>query len=154
MNISMYLCVLTQSIFFSTFLVRIGHEVLPKEKGFILDILDDVFFYIKQGKTKFNRPDLSHDEFFELLEPFFKSAFESLGESLDESDFRRFTKSLPQNPHPVILRNLIKSFSDELLATCSTDLTKMLQKVYGDQKYPLYKMMLSRLTNVRFPQSK
>ena len=77
--------------------MRIGHEVLPKEKGFILDILDDVFFYIKQGKTKFNRPDLTHDEFFELLEPFFKSAFESLGETLDESDFRRFTKSLPQN---------------------------------------------------------
>lgn len=51
----------TESIFFSTFLVRIGHEVLPKEKGFILDILDDVFFYIKQGKTKFNRPDLTHD---------------------------------------------------------------------------------------------
>lgn len=73
---------------------------------------------------------------------------------MDESDFRRFTKSLPQNPHPVILRNLIKSFSVELLATCSVDLTKMLQKVYGEQKYPLYKMMLSRLTNIRFPQSK
>jgi hypothetical protein len=90
-----------------------------------------VFFYIKQGKTKFCRPDLCYDEFFEIIEPFFKSAFESLGESLDEADFRRFTKSLPTNPHPVILRNLIKSFSDELLATCSVELTKMLQKVYG-----------------------
>lgn len=41
-----------------------------------------------------------------------------------------------------------------MLATCSVDLTKMLQKVYGEHKYPLYKMMLSRLTSVRFPQSK
>lgn len=60
--------------------------MLPKEKGFILDILDDVFFYIKQGsnimlklETKFSRQDISYDEFFDILDPFFKSAFESLG---------------------------------------------------------------------------
>lgn len=35
--------------------------MLPQEKDFILDILDDVFFYIKQGKTKFNREDISYD---------------------------------------------------------------------------------------------
>ena len=39
------------SIFFSTFLIRIGTEILPKEKEYILNILEDVFFYIKQGST-------------------------------------------------------------------------------------------------------
>lgn len=38
-----------------------GREVLPLEKDFILDILDDVFFYIKQGKSVFNRDDISYD---------------------------------------------------------------------------------------------
>jgi hypothetical protein len=28
-----------------------GREVLPQDKDYILDILDDVFFYIKQGST-------------------------------------------------------------------------------------------------------
>ena len=50
-----------QSIFFSTFLIRIGKEILPQEKDYILDILDDVFFYIKQGRTKFGREDISYD---------------------------------------------------------------------------------------------
>lgn len=58
--------------------------MLPQEKDFILDILDDVFFYIKQGKTKFNREDISYDEFFTILEPFFISSFESLSESLSK----------------------------------------------------------------------
>lgn len=53
--------VVIQCIFFCTFLIRIVREVLPQEKDFILDILDDVFFYIKQGKTKFNREDVSYD---------------------------------------------------------------------------------------------
>jgi hypothetical protein len=105
-------------------------------------------------ETKFSRQDISYDEFFDILDPFFKSAFESLGESLDESDFRRFTRSLPPNPHPVILKNLVNSFSDELLATCCVELTKMLQKIMGENKYPLYKTMLTRLSAVRFPQSR
>lgn len=54
-------CFVIQCIFFCTFLIRIVREVLPQEKDFILDILDDVFFYIKQGKTKFNREDVSYD---------------------------------------------------------------------------------------------
>ena len=28
-----------------------GREVLPHDKDYILDILDDVFFYIKQGSN-------------------------------------------------------------------------------------------------------
>jgi hypothetical protein len=28
-----------------------GKEVLPQDKDYILDILDDVFFYIKQGSN-------------------------------------------------------------------------------------------------------
>jgi len=66
-----------------------GREVLPLDKDYILDILDDVFFYIKQGsksflylETKFSRPDVSFDEFFVILEPFFISSFESLAQSL------------------------------------------------------------------------
>jgi len=38
-------------IFFCTFLIRMGTEVLPQDKEYILDILDDVFFYIKQGSN-------------------------------------------------------------------------------------------------------
>lgn len=95
---------LIQCIFFCTFLIRIGKEVLPQEKDFILDILDDVFFYIKQGKTKFNRDDINQDEFFTILEPFFISSFESLSESLSKEKFKRFCQILPQNPHPVILK--------------------------------------------------
>jgi hypothetical protein len=30
-----------------------GREVLPQDKDYILDILDDVFFYIKQGSIFF-----------------------------------------------------------------------------------------------------
>jgi hypothetical protein len=30
-----------------------GREVLPLDKDYILDILDDVFFYIKQGSNLF-----------------------------------------------------------------------------------------------------
>lgn len=42
-----------QCIFFCTFLIRMGREVLPLDKDYILDILDDVFFYIKQGSRCF-----------------------------------------------------------------------------------------------------
>ena len=66
-----------------------GKEVLPQDKDYILDILDDVFFYIKQGskstpilETKFSRQDISYDDFFVILEPFFISSFESLAENL------------------------------------------------------------------------
>lgn len=59
-----------------------GREVLPQDKDYILDILDDVFFYIKQGskptpisETKFSRQDISYDDFFVILEPFFISSF-------------------------------------------------------------------------------
>lgn len=47
------------SIFFSTFLIRIGIEVLPKEKEYILNILEDVFFYIKQGSNCLIKQKLS-----------------------------------------------------------------------------------------------
>ena len=58
--------------------------MLPQEKDFILDILDDVFFYIKQGKTKLHREDIGYDEFFGIIEPFFILSFESLSESLSK----------------------------------------------------------------------
>lgn len=61
-----------------------GTEVLPQDKDYILNILDDVFFYIKQGKTKFGRQEISYDEFFNILEPFFISSFESLSENLQK----------------------------------------------------------------------
>jgi hypothetical protein len=50
-NTSMYIYPINQCIFFCTFLIRMGREVLPLDKDYILDILDDVFFYIKQGST-------------------------------------------------------------------------------------------------------
>lgn len=36
-----------------------GREVLPQDKDYILDILDDVFFYIKQGSNSFLTKNLS-----------------------------------------------------------------------------------------------
>jgi hypothetical protein len=31
-----------------------GKEVLPQDKDYILNILDDIFFYIKQGSIQLN----------------------------------------------------------------------------------------------------
>jgi hypothetical protein len=36
-----------------------GREVLPLDKDYILDILDDVFFYIKQGSKFIARQRLN-----------------------------------------------------------------------------------------------
>ena len=45
-----------------------GKEVLPQDKDYILDILDDVFFYIKQGsnsiiiiETKFYQEGITYN---------------------------------------------------------------------------------------------
>lgn len=51
--------VFIQCIFFCTFLIRMGREVLPLDKDYILDILDDVFFYIKQGSKFIARQRLN-----------------------------------------------------------------------------------------------
>ena len=144
---------LIKCIFFCTFLIRMGREVLPQDKDYILDILDDVFFYIKQGKTKFNRPDISYDEFFAILEPFFISSFESLAENLTKEKFKRLCSILPQNPHPIILKNFILSFSPSLLVYYSVDIAKILQKVYKNDKYPIYRLLLDRLAGVVWSQS-
>lgn len=115
--------------------------------------MDDVFFYIKQGKSKFNREDITYDEFFNILEPFFISSFESLSESLSQDKFKRFCQILPQNPHPVILKNFIMSFSPSLLVSYSVDIAKILQKIYKEHKYKIYRILLDRLAGVAFPQS-
>lgn len=134
-------------------MVRIGKEVLPQEKDFILDILDDIFFYIKQGKAKLHREDVSYDELFNIIEPFFVLSFESLSESLSQEKFKRFCQILPQNPHPIILKNFILSFSPSLLVTYCVDIVRILQKILNEQKYQIYKILLERLSGVVFPQS-
>jgi hypothetical protein len=45
-----------------------GREVLPQDKDYILDILDDVFFYIKQGSKYFITKRLSFvDRMFHMM---------------------------------------------------------------------------------------
>ena len=80
---------LIKCVFFSTFLIRIGKEVFPQDKDYVIELLDDVFFYIKQGsnlvfnqENKFGRNDVSYDEYFNMLEPFFITGFETLAENL------------------------------------------------------------------------
>lgn len=59
---------------------------------------------------------------------------------------------LPQNPHPIILSNFIQSFSSSLLITYSIDIVKMLQKMHGENKYPIYKKLFERLSGMMFSQ--
>ena len=40
---------------------------------------------------------------------------------------------MPQNPHPIILKNFILSFSPSLLVSYSVDIAKILQKIVKDQ---------------------
>ena len=70
-------------------MIRIGKEVFPQDKEYVIELLDDVFFYIKQGsnknvneENKFGRNDVSYDEYFNMLEPFFITSFETLAENL------------------------------------------------------------------------
>ena len=60
---------------------------------------------------------------------------------------------LPQNPHPVILRNFILSFSPSLLTSYSVDIVRILQKIYNDTKFEMYRILLDRLSSVVFAQS-
>jgi hypothetical protein len=87
------------------------------------------------------------------LEPFFVSSFESLAESLTRDKFKRLCLILPQNPHHVILKNFILSFSPSLLVNYSVDIAKILQKVYRTHKYPIYRLLLDRLSGVKWSQS-
>lgn len=55
----------------------------------MIELLDDVFFYIKQGsnywfseENKFGRNDVNYDTYFNMLEPFFITSFETLAENL------------------------------------------------------------------------
>ena len=72
---------------------------------------------------------------------------------LTQDKFKRFVSILPQNPHPIILTNFIESFSSSLLVNYSTDLVRMLQKIHGEGKYKIYKLLFDRLSGVSFPQS-
>lgn len=45
------------------------------------------------------------------------------------------------------------SFSPSLLVSYSVDIAKILQKIYKDSKYKIYKILLSRLSGVVFAQS-
>lgn len=60
---------------------------------------------------------------------------------------------LPQNPHPVILSNFIESFSPSLLVSYSIDLVRMLQKLQGEGKFKIYRLLFNRLSGISFQQS-
>ncbi len=72
-----------------------GREVLPVEKDYILQILSDVLHHFKQGSSfilslgsSFSREDVSYDEFFQILEPFFTTCFENLSQNITQVEFR------------------------------------------------------------------
>jgi len=44
-----------------------GREVLPLDKDYILDILDDVFFYVKQGSRCWTMQKLSFQDQTSLM---------------------------------------------------------------------------------------
>lgn len=45
------------------------------------------------------------------------------------------------------------SFSPSLLVSYSVDIARILQKIYSDHKYQIYKLLMERLSGYIFPQS-
>ena len=45
------------------------------------------------------------------------------------------------------------SFSPSLLVHYSVDIAKILQKIYKEHKYQIYRILLDRLSDITFPQS-
>lgn len=45
------------------------------------------------------------------------------------------------------------SFSPSLLVSYSVDIARILQKIFSEQKYQIYKLLMERLSGYIFPQS-
>lgn len=75
------------AMYFGTFMLRIGQELIPKEKEHILILLHDFFYYMKQGST-FSKPPLSSEEYMELFQPFIVTAFKYYSNNCSQQEFQ------------------------------------------------------------------
>ncbi|KAL4504159.1 hypothetical protein ABPG72_020997 [Tetrahymena utriculariae] len=133
------------SVNYSTFLLRIGAELLPKEKSHILQMLDDFFYYMKQ--SQFGQSGFSTDEYLKLFEPFLTTALRIYSENCSEQEFSElFSIYQCSNQHSEILSKIVQAFSPELIAKYSSEIFLILSSYHIDYKFKMYTIFLPKLS--------
>ncbi|EGR27329.1 hypothetical protein IMG5_197970 [Ichthyophthirius multifiliis] len=132
------------SINYNIFILRIGAELLPKEKSHILQQLEDFFYYMHQ--PQFNSTGLIGEEYMKLFEPFLLTAFRFYSENCSDAEFADlfglFTKS---NQHSAVLIQIIQSFSPQLICSSAREIFKIIQSYHVDHKFKIYNLFIPKL---------
>lgn len=134
------------SIYFSIFAMRIGAELLPKEKQHILILLQDFFYYMRQGQSFFGKQGMSTSEYMGLFQPFLVTAFRYYSNNCSDLEFYDLFETFKNsNQHTEVLRRIVETFPAKYISNNSGDIFIIIQNYHVDMKAKIYQIFLPKI---------